>query len=158
MQSEIKKKIIYFSGLGLTFVVLLFIAGKLELSDSLHDFMDSYGTYFLIICILFLTLLIHDLLIDITNYLKISLDKKLSIRELEGKLMKLSSYEKYILSLFVTDRRMERTLDPNEPAVAQLESLKTIFKTGKFVDGKKQVYQIDPLSMKILSSNPNWLQ
>ncbi len=158
MSSNIQNKVIYSAGLGLTVAIMIFIAAGLCLDNDFSEFVISHSTILLIVCILLASILLHDLFVDITKYLKSHVNKKLFIRELEKKLIKLNSYEKYILSLFVTEKRTERSLDPTEPAVAYLESLKIILKTGKFNDGKRPIYQIDALSMRILSSNPNWLQ
>lgn len=158
MRSEIKKKIIYFSGLGSTFILLLFIAAGLSLNDELSKFISEYSLIFLLILIIFFTFLVHELLVSSILLIKEIFYKKRNLKEFEEKLTKLSANEKHILSLFVTELKMERALDQNEPAVAWLESLKIIFNTGRSVDGKRYIYKISPLPMRILSTNPNWLR
>ncbi len=157
MRPEIRRKIIYFSGLGSTFIFLLFVAAGLHLNTELSNLVESASIYFLVLFILLLSFLMHDLFIYFIDSLKERFYKKRYLQELEEKLARLSTNEKYILSLFVTEQKVERTLDQNEPAVAWLESLKIIFNTGRSVEGKRFIYKISPLPMRILSQNPNWL-
>lgn len=84
--------------------------------------------------------------------------RRIHLRELAGRRKRRSAMEKYVLSLFVSEDKMERVLDPEEGAVAWLESIKVITAVGRAPDGKMQKYRIAPFAMNVLTENPDLIQ
>lgn len=68
----------------------------------------------------------------------------------------LSYEEKNILSLFLESKSHEKALNPDDQAVAWLESVKLIFNTGE-IEGNKKRFKIHPSVSKYLVQNPNAL-
>ncbi|WP_266095379.1 hypothetical protein [Acinetobacter brisouii] len=81
--------------------------------------------------------------------------KKQSL-QLKDQLKALNYDEKYILSLFMSEQKTEKALNPTNPNVVWLENMKFIINTLKTEENKK-VFRIDPIVMNELRKNPNLL-
>jgi predicted nucleotide-binding protein (sugar kinase/HSP70/actin superfamily) len=77
-------------------------------------------------------------------------------KALAHKIKSLNYEEKNILSIYINNKIQEKALNPNDSAVAWLESVKFIIYTGK-IEGHKKIFRIDPTLAKYLQLNPNIL-
>lgn len=138
------------------FIVLLFIAHYLNIDVKLSSFIADYFTYFLLVFLLSLAIILYDVAASIQQKNKHQFEFNQENKNLVNKLKKLSYEEKNILALYMTHKVQEKSLDPNDQAVAWLESVKFITNTTK-IDGNKRVFRIDPTLSKHLTQNPNTL-
>lgn len=138
------------------FLLLIFFVSAINLDADLSSFVKENFTLLLIIFLLSISFMLYDLL----SLIKAKKEKEFSFsnenRELITKLSKLSDEEKNILSLFMNDKVQEKALNPNDKAVAWLETIKFIFNTGK-IEGNKKIFRIEPTLSKHLLQNPNSL-
>jgi hypothetical protein len=56
----------------------------------------------------------------------------------------------------MNDKVQEKALNPNEQAIAWLETIKFIINTGK-IEGNKKIFRIESTLSKHLLQNPNSL-
>ncbi len=138
------------------FMLLIFFVSMINLDADLSSFIKENFTLLLIIFLLSISFMLYELLSEI----KVKQDNKFNFsnenKELINKLSKLSYEEKNILSLFMNNKVQEKALNPNDQAVAWLETIKFIFNTGK-VEGNKKIFRIEPTLSKHLLQNPNSL-
>jgi len=138
------------------FLLLIFFVSAINLDADLSSFVKENFTLLLIIFLLSISFMLYDLL----SLIKAKKEKEFSFsnenKELINKLSKLSYEEKNILSLFMNDKVQEKALNPNDQAVAWLETIKFIFNTGK-IEGNKKIFRIEPTLSKHLLQNPNSL-
>lgn len=138
------------------FLLLIFFVSAINLDADLSSFVKENFPLLLIIFLLSISFMLYDLL----SLIKAKKEKEFSFsnenKELINKLSKLSYEEKNILSLFMNDKVQEKALNPNDQAVAWLETIKFIFNTGK-IEGNKKIFRIEPTLSKHLLQNPNSL-
>lgn len=129
----------------------------MNIDDALSEFVGQHYTKLLVITLFLAAILLFVGIRRIGSGVGALIVRRLHLRELESRLKRLSAMEKYVLSLFVSENKMERGLDPDEGAVAWLESIKLITAVGTAPDGKRKNYRIAPFAMKVLTENPNLL-
>ncbi|WP_313035175.1 super-infection exclusion protein B [Acinetobacter sp.] len=138
------------------FMFLIFFVSLIKLDVDLSSFVQENFTLLLIVFLLSLSFMLYELL----SQIKVKQDNKFTFsnenKELMNKLSKLSYEEKNILSLFMNNKVQEKALNPNDQAVAWLETIKFIFNTGK-IEGNKKIFRIEPTLSKHLLQNPNSL-
>ncbi|OTG77094.1 hypothetical protein B9T26_00485 [Acinetobacter sp. ANC 4169] len=138
------------------FMLLIFFVSAINLDADLSSFVKENFTLLLIIFLLSISFMLYELLSEI----KAKQDNKFTFsnenKDLINKLSKLSYEEKNILSLFMSDKVQEKALNPNDQAVAWLETIKFIINTGK-IEGNKKIFRIEPTLSKHLLQNPNSL-
>jgi uncharacterized protein (UPF0333 family) len=138
------------------FMLLIFLVSAINLDADLSSFVKENFTLLLIIFLLSISFMLYELLSEI----KAKQDNKFTFsnknKDLINKLSKLSYEEKNILSLFMNDKVQEKALNPNDQAVAWLETIKFIINTGK-IEGNKKIFRIEPTLSKHLLQNPNSL-
>lgn len=138
------------------FMLLIFFVSAINLDADLSSFVKENFTLLLIIFLLSISFMLYELLSEI----KAKQDNKFTFsnknKDLINKLSKLSYEEKNILSLFMNNKVQEKALNPNDQAVAWLETIKFIINTGK-IEGNKKIFRIEPTLSKHLLQNPNSL-
>ena len=138
------------------FLFLIFIVYFIQLDEKLSSFVKSYFSYILLTFLLSFSFILYDLINSIKQKSEHKFKYSQENKDLINKLKKLSYEEKNILSLYMNDKTQEKSFNPNDQAIAWLESIKLITNTSK-VDGNKKVFRIDPTVSKHLSQNPNAL-
>ena len=141
----------------LIFIVLLLLARTFGVDTRLSTFVDDQRTVLVVFGLLMAAFQVYFAICVLGRRTVDLVHRKIQLRELEGRLKRLSAMEKYVLSLFVSENKMERALDPEEGAIAWLEAIKIITAVGRTTDGKKEKYRITPFAMKVLAENPNLL-
>ena len=147
-----------FSGLLFIFITLVLTSNKFfgfEVGENQFLFKSRNGL--ILINFMCLSVIIYSIVVSLCKVLKEKYYIKKNIRDVEDRLKKLTIPEKYILSLYINEKMVERPLDPADPAVAWLESIKILANTGKISEGNKKIFKIAPFAMRILNENPNWL-
>ncbi len=149
--------ILRISGVGCTFLALFSAVAIMDVNNDFTNFFNKNPTEILLLAVIFVTMLTHDFLSYIARNLRDRVYSRLHLNEFNAKLSKLTANDKYVLSLFVTDKRLTVPLDPNEPSVTCLEAIKVIFRGSSVIGSDKYIYKISPFAMHILTKNPNWL-
>ncbi|NDY90349.1 super-infection exclusion protein B [Ideonella livida] len=144
--------------LGLIFIALIYLVGKAGLEDTLAKVTEQYAPGLVLLCLLFITVLIHDMVRDVAQHFRDRFMDRLHFKNITRKLKSLGAQEKYLLSLFVDAQRTTQPLDPNDLSVAYLESCRFIFRTQERKDDRFYVYRMSPVAVHILKQNPNWLR
>lgn len=145
------------AGLTLSFLIVLLIAAELKVNDGLSGFVSNYKTFIVVLILVATSILLFHGVRMIALGATSLVARRFQIRELEKRLSHLSPMEKFVLAQFVTDDKMQRALNPDEGAVAWLESIKVLTSCGTTADGRRKEYRISPFAMKVLSENRNWL-
>lgn len=146
------------SGLFFIFITLVLFSNKylgFELGENKFILKNRQELFLLNLA--FLSVIFYSIAISLVKNIKENYYKKKNIRDVEDRLKKLTTPEKYILSLYINEKMAERPLDPADPAVAWLESIKILANTGKISEGNKKIFKIAPFAMRVLNENPNWL-
>lgn len=145
------------SAIFFLFFIVLFAAAAMNIDDALSGFVRQHYTTLLVFTLFLASILLLAGIRWIGSGVGALVVRRFHLKELESRLKRLSAMEKYVLSLFVSENKMERGLDPDEGAVAWLESIKLITAVGMAPDGKRKNYRIAPFAMKVLTENPNLL-
>lgn len=146
------------SGPFFIFITLVLFSNKylgFELGEN--RFISNNRQELFLLNLVFLSVIIYSIAISLVKIIKENYYKKKNIRDVEDRLKKLTTPEKYILSLYINEKMSERPLDPADPSVAWLESIKILANTGKISEGNKKIFKIAPFAMRVLNENPNWL-
>lgn len=140
----------------LIFLSLIFLASALGIDEKLTNFIHEYFTFIFIIFLLSLSICIYDVIMKIKQITKENYNSIHQEKEFLNIIKNLSYEEKNILSLFLESKSHEKALNPDDQAVACLESVKLIFNTGE-IEGNKKRFKIHPSVSKYLVQNPNAL-
>lgn len=140
----------------LIFLSLCLLVGFLNIDATFSHFINSYFTFFLIIFLLSLSLLVYEIIVLFYQKKARLFDFDRDHKALVSALSQLSYEEKNVLALFMNNKVQEKSLNPNDQAVAWLQNIKFIHYTGK-VEGHKKVFRIEPTLAKYLAQNPNTL-
>ena len=151
------KKLRILTSFGLIFVLLLLVARMLDIDGSISSFVERQQTVLILVALIMFTVQLHWAACILGSLVWGYFQNRFSVREFEQSIRTLSPAEKYILSLFVNEKKVERLLDPNDGAVVWLQSIKVITEVGRSPDNAKRKYRIAPLAMRLLTRNPNLL-
>lgn len=147
-----------FSAFLLIFIVLLHLAAGANLSSAITDFLDKYRTELLVSAVLLSSIVVYEFLGSFYSGLRTALLDRIEARRFIQRAKRLSPTDKHVLSLFIDERKLTRELDPSEPSVAWLESLKLIYRGEGAGDGVKVPFRISLYAMDYFSKNPNLLR
>jgi hypothetical protein len=147
-----------FLSFSLIFLISLNVAAVSKINSTVTDFMRQHQTESVVLAVLFFSLLASEALQRIWKQIFLSLQERHNSKQFLSKAKSLSPSDKHILSLFVDERKMTRQLDPNEPSVAWLESIKFLYRSEGSGEGARAPYRISMYAMNHLSKNPNLLR
>lgn len=140
------------------FLTLLFLAANVpQLDNNLSDFiLNEHRTIFILLALVSFSFILLEVFQDKIQSIKEERTSKKQSLQLKDQLKALNYDEKYILSLFMSEQKTEKALNPTNPNVVWLENMKFIINTLKTEENKK-VFRIDPVVMNELRKNPNLL-
>lgn len=140
------------------FLILLFITANIpQVDQNLSNFiLSEYRTIFILLALVSFSFILLEVFQDKIQSIKEERTSKKQSLQLKDQLKALNYDEKYILSLFMSEQKTEKALNPTNPNVVWLENMKFIIKTLKTEENKK-VFRIDPIVMNELRKNPNLL-
>ena len=133
-------------------------AAEAGVDNNLASFINEYHTTAVVLVVLLASILLLPVFELIGNQFTINIGEHIETKRFISRVRHLSPADKYIISLFVDERKLTRVLDPSEPSVAWLESTKIILRSGEATDGKKVAYRITLFAMDYFSKNPNTLR
>lgn len=140
------------------FLILLFITANIpQVDQNLSNFiLSEYRTIFILLALVSFSFILLEVFQDKIQSIKEERTSKKQSLQLKDQLKALNYDEKYILSLFMSEQKTEKALNPTNPNVVWLENMKFIINTLKTEENKK-VFRIDPIVMNELRKNPNLL-
>ncbi len=147
-----------FSAFLLIFVVLMHVAALADLNPAVTSFLDQHRTESFVFAVLLSSVLIYGFFDSLQASLRITLQDCVEAKRFVQRAKKLSPTDKHVLALFVEERKLIRELDPTEPSVAWLESLKLLYRGEGAGDGKRVPFRISIYAMDYFSKNPNLLR
>ncbi|MFM6958435.1 MAG: super-infection exclusion protein B, partial [Acinetobacter sp.] len=113
------------------FLCLLFTSSFLELDDDLAHITQQYSTLLMLVGLISFSCMVYDILYLIYNHHTKKFIFSKENKALAHKIKSLNYEEKNILSIYINNEIQEKALNPNDSAVAWLESVKFIIYTGK---------------------------
>ena len=140
------------------FIGLMNIVATTSASLAVTEFFQKHRTESLVISVILVSVLVLELLDSIYCGIRSSFMDRVEARRFLHRIKALSPSDKYVLSLFVEERKLTRELDPTEPSVAWLESIKLLYRSEGSADGAKTPFRISIYAMDYLSKNPNLLR
>ena len=129
-----------------------------DVDPKVTSFVTRYSTESVIAATITVAILMFTLLESFFASVRTALASSLLSRDLDRRVRRLKPGDKLILARFVEQNKMTAPLNPEDPAVAWLESLKLIFRSAEPTSSGAVHYRISLEAMDLFTKNPNLLR
>ncbi len=146
------------AGFLLIFLVLIITTANFEIDGLITSFVSFHHSGFVVLIVFSISVLIYSVFNIFSEQIRKKIEDRVEVRNFLGRIRKLSPTDKHVLSLFIEEKKLTCELDPTEPSVAWLESIKMIHRGEGSSNGRKLPFRISLYAMDYLSRNPNLLR
>lgn len=143
---------------SLLLIAAFHVIAKARIDPKITEFVDLYSTESLVVATFMIAVLSFSLLESSIVSFKAIIAASLLSHDLDRRVRQLKPSDKLLLSRFVEEGRMNLQLNPEDPSVAWLESLKILMRSGESSAPGTFSYRIAPNAMDMFTKNPNLLR